>query len=128
MDAETTPTDGHPLTDEADLALGVVAARCEEVAGSIRIGRERSRGMSSDERTAFVRDAALALRRVEHFAAFAAHLFEGLLGERGVTTPRELTAATPPGRRIGRLTKLITALAALAGAGAGLWRAISGRH
>jgi len=115
--AEETPTGRHPVVDEAQFALGAVAARCEEIAGSIRAGLGRWGRMSEAERTAFVRDAVAALRKVEHFAAFGAHVFEELIGERsGVQTPRALVASPLRQARVGRAAKLITAAAALAGA------------
>lgn len=127
-DAEATPAGLQPVVDEVDLALREVAARLSEIAAALRAGQVRFRGMQGAERSAFVRNAAARLRDVERFSHFAAVLFE----EEFVAplamkyeTPQNLVAIRPR-TRWATTVKLLAALATLAGAVAGLWRAVRG--
>lgn len=128
-DAEATPTGLQPVADEVDLALREVSARLSEIAASLRAGQVRFGGMSGPERSAFVRNAAGRLRDVERFACFAAKLFEEEFVaplQTKYETPQNLVAIRPRARWV-TMMKLLGALATLAGAVAGLWRAISGQ-
>ncbi len=129
-DADTTPTGNGPLISEVDLALGQVASRLKEIAGPLRAGQLRFAGMSDTERTAFVRNAAARLRQVEHYAGFAASLFEEEFIARPrhtlQETPKESKAIAPRSGRLARATKLLGAIGAILGTAAGLWRAIFG--
>lgn len=133
-DPDRTPSGHGPIIDEVDLALGQVSSRLKEIAGSLRAGQVRFGGMSDVERHAFVRNAAARLRQVQHYAEFAACLFEEEFGYEFLARPRQIAPVTPsqlqaipPQRgRLLRATKLLGAIAAAAGALAGFWKAIFG--
>lgn len=130
-DQDRTPSGHGPIVNEVDLALGQVSTRLKEIAGSLRAGQVRFGGMSDLERHAFVRNAAARLRQVQHYAEFAACLFEEEFGTEFLARPRQIAPVTPqtlPAIPVPRLTlmgatKLLGALAAVLGAVMGIWRA-----
>ena len=94
-DPQKTPSGGDFLADEAHLAIRAVLGHVEEISGSLRDLDQRIGSMARDERTATVRNAARAFRRLENAAQYSAFVFEWLVdGHASPDTPTTLPAAS----------------------------------